>query len=106
MSFVAKSNWQLALAIGNIFTLATLFNLDFAPRFARIEAANAKGREMARRKIQELTTGVHDFPTTISERAAKCVDRLHLVANPPAFLVGANYDPARRGIDDSLVEKA
>ena len=59
---------------------------------------------MAKRKIQEITTGVHDFPTTISERAAKCEDRLHLVANPPAFLVGVNYDPKKRGIDDPLVE--
>ncbi len=58
------------------------------------------------RKIQELTTVVHDFPTTISERAVKCVDRLHLVAKSPVFLVGVNYDPARRGIDDPLVEKA
>ncbi|MBR3085117.1 MAG: hypothetical protein IKH04_01810 [Kiritimatiellae bacterium] len=51
VSFVAKSNWQLALAIGNIFTLATFSNLDFAPRFARIEAANAKGRDMAKSSI-------------------------------------------------------
>ena len=58
MPFVAKSNWQLALAIGNIFTLATFSNLAFFPRFARIEAANDKGRAMAKRKIQELTTGV------------------------------------------------
>ena len=58
VSFVTKSNWQLALAIGNIFTLATFFNLVFASRFARIEPANDKGRDMAKRKIQELTTGV------------------------------------------------
>ncbi len=59
---------------------------------------------MARRKIQELTTGVHDFTTMISERALKYVDKHHIVAKPPAFLVGANYDPAKRGIDDPLIE--
>ena len=29
-----------------------------------------------------------------------------LDAKPPVFLVGVNYDPAKRGIDDILVEKA
>ena len=51
--FVANNNWQLALAIGNIFTLTTFSNLAFAPRFARIEAANDKERDMAKCKIHE-----------------------------------------------------
>ena len=42
---------------------------------------------MAERKIQELTTGIHDFPTLIGD-------------------IGVNYDPEKRGIDDPLVEKA
>ena len=29
---------------------------------------------MAKRKIQELTTGVHDFPTRIGDREIKYVD--------------------------------
>jgi hypothetical protein len=42
---------------------------------------------MAKRKIQELTTGVHDFPTLIGDKEN-------------------NYGPKKRGIDDILVEKA
>lgn len=40
------------------------FDIDISPilhsrsRFARLDLANAKGRDMAKRKIQELTTGV------------------------------------------------
>ncbi len=29
-----------------------------------------------------------------------------LDGKPPVFLVGVNYDPEKRGIDDPLVEKA
>ena len=42
---------------------------------------------MAKRKIQKLTTGVHDFPTLIGDKEN-------------------NYGPKKRGIDDILVEKA
>ena len=42
--------------------------LLFLPRFARIEAANNTERVMAKRKIRELTTGVHDFPTLIGDK--------------------------------------
>ncbi|MBR3086790.1 MAG: hypothetical protein IKH04_10360, partial [Kiritimatiellae bacterium] len=57
VSFVAKSNWQLALAIGNILTLTTFSNLAFLPRFARIEGANAKGRIM----IEKAATDIYTF---------------------------------------------
>ena len=40
----------------------------FRPRFARIEAANNKERAMAKRKIRELPTGVHDFSTLIGDK--------------------------------------
>ena len=122
---------------------------------------------MAKRKIRELPTGVHDFPTLIGDKENKYVDgtlrekvkafgamqgwdfataKAKLlewydgyrfspkseakVCNPvslgkaleqartkdyagpwldgktPVFLVGVNYDPAKRGIDDPLVAKA
>ena len=32
--------------------------------------------------------------------------RSWLDGKPPVFLVGVNYDPKKRGIDDPLVEKA
>ena len=34
---------------------------------------------MAKRKIQELTTGVHDFPTLIGDRENKYVDKTGLL---------------------------
>ena len=49
-------------------TLGDIPVLLFRPRFARIEAANNKERAMAKRKIRELPTGVHDFPTLIGDK--------------------------------------
>lgn len=40
-----------------------------------MEVANDKGHEMTERKIRELTTGVHDFPTLINGKETKYVDK-------------------------------
>ncbi len=69
--------------------------LDFSLRFARIEGANDTGRDMAKRKIQELTTGVHDFPTLIKDKDAKHMGKTDIL-----------HGPGRRGVDDKLVEEA
>lgn len=61
---------------------------------------------MARRKIQELTTGVHDFESLIMVGTKKYADKHHGAGKQPDFLVGVNCDPARLGIADMLVEKA
>ena len=45
------------------------------------------------------------FPRQLGYSAAGIVEAVGDGA-PPVFLVGVNYDPARRGIDDPLVEKA
>ncbi len=62
--------------------------LAFAKHCGIIEGENDTETTMAKqRKIHELTTGVHDFPTLIGDKEN-------------------NYDPKMRGIDDILVEKA
>ena len=45
---------------------------------------------MSKRKIRELTTGVHAFP--------------RMDTKLPVFSVGVNSNPGKRGIDDPLVE--
>ena len=50
---------------------------------------------MAKRKIQELTTGVHDSPTLIKDNDAKYMGKTDIL-----------HGPGRRGVDDKLVEEA
>ena len=46
---------------------------------------------MARRKIQELTTGVHDFPTLIGDRENKYVDKTGLLYKLARRKTNAQY---------------
>ncbi len=50
---------------------------------------------MAKRKIQALTTAVHDFPTLIKDNDAKHMGKTDIL-----------HGPGRRGVDDKLVEEA
>ena len=69
---------------------------------------------MAKRKIRELTTGVHVFEFKYGKTPREALEQARtkdyagpwLDGKPPVFLVGVNYDPKKRGIDDPLVEKA
>ena len=50
-----------------------------------------KGRAMPKRKIQELTTGVHDFPTLIGDRENKYVDKTGLLYKLARRKTNAQY---------------
>ena len=82
--------------------------------------------ELSEKKIKVPTTGLYDFERLILDGEAKYVDKTALLyelamskadsqlfisrprrfGEPPVFYVGVNYDPAKRGIDDPLVEPA
>ncbi len=48
--------WTNSKCLGGLSCFGPI--LHSAPRFARLVLANDKGRDMAKRKIRELTTGV------------------------------------------------
>ena len=83
------------------------------------------GMESSEKKIKVPTTGLYDFERLIIDGRGKYVDKTRLlyelasdadqqrfISRPrrfgksPVFYVGVNYDPAKRGIDDPLVEPA
>ena len=73
------------------------------------EVQSANGRADA---ILKDKTGVYVFEFKYGRSAKEALDQARtkdyagpwLDAKPPVFLVGVNYDPAKRGIDDPLVE--
>ena len=75
------------------------------------ERQSARGRADA---ILKDKSGVYVFEFKYGKSAREALEQAHtkdyagpwLDAKPPVFLVGVNYDPAKRGIDDPLVEKA
>jgi hypothetical protein len=75
------------------------------------ERQSARGRADA---ILKDKSGVYVFEFKYGKTAPEAVDQARekdyagpwLDGDPPVFLVGVNYDPARRGIDDPLVEQA
>ena len=75
------------------------------------ERQSARGRADA---ILKDKSGVYVFEFKYGKSAQEAISQARtkdyagpwLDAKPPVFLVGVNYDPAKRGIDDPLVEKA
>ena len=75
------------------------------------ERQSARGRADA---ILKDRSGVYVFDFKYGKTAREAIDQARtkeyagpwLDGDPPVFYVGVNYDPARRGIDDPLVEKA
>ncbi len=75
------------------------------------EVQSANGRADA---ILKDKSGVYVFEFKYGKTAREAVDQARgkdyagpwLDGDPPVFLVGVNYDPAKRGIDDPLVERA
>ena len=75
------------------------------------ERQSARGRADA---ILKDKSGVYVFEFKYGKSAQEAISQARtkdyagpwLDAHPPVFLVGVNYDPAKRGIDDPLVEKA
>ena len=75
------------------------------------ERQSARGRADA---ILKDKSGVYVFEFKYGKSAQEALNQARtkdyagpwLDAKPPVFLVGVNYDPAKRGIDDPLVEKA
>ena len=75
------------------------------------EIQSANGRADA---ILKDKSGVYVFEFKYGKTAREAIDQARtkdyagpwLDGDPPVFCVGVNYDPARRGIDDPLVEKA
>ncbi|MBR3086039.1 MAG: AAA family ATPase, partial [Kiritimatiellae bacterium] len=75
------------------------------------ERQSARGRADA---ILKDKSGVYVFEFKYGKTPQEAIDQARtkdyagpwLDGKPPVFLVGVNYDPARRGIDDPLVEKA
>ena len=75
------------------------------------ERQSARGRADA---ILKDKSGVYVFEFKYGKTAREAVEQARtkdyagpwLDSDPPVFLVGVNYDPAKRGIDDPLVEKA
>ena len=75
------------------------------------ERQSARGRADA---ILKDKSGVYVFEFKYGKTAQEALDQARtkdyagpwLDAKPPVFLVGVNYDPAKRGIDDPLVGKA
>ena len=75
------------------------------------ERQSAKGRADA---ILKDKSGVYVFEFKYGKTAREAVEQARtreyagpwLDGEPPVFYVGVNYDPAKRGIDDPLVEKA
>ena len=75
------------------------------------EVQSANGRADA---ILKDKSGVYVFEFKYGKSAQEAISQARtkdyagpwLDAKPPVFLVGVNYDPAKRGIDDPLVEKA
>ena len=74
------------------------------------ERQSARGRADA---ILKDKSGVYVFEFKYGKTAQEAVAQARekdyagpwLDGDPPVFLVGINYDPARRGIDDPLVER-
>ena len=74
------------------------------------ERQSARGRADA---ILKDISGVYVFEFKYGHTAREALDQARtkdyagpwLDGEPPVFLVGVNYDPAARGIDDPLVEK-
>ena len=75
------------------------------------ERQSAKGRADA---ILKDRSGVYVFEFKYGKTAREAIDQARtkeyagpwLDGDPPVFYVGVNYDPAKRGIDDPLVERA
>ena len=75
------------------------------------ERQSAMGRADA---ILKDRSGVYVFEFKYGKTSREAVDQARskdyagpwLDGAPPVFLVGVNYDPAKRGIDDPLVERA
>ncbi len=75
------------------------------------ERQSARGRADA---ILKDKSGVYVFEFKYGKTAREAVEQARtkdyagpwLDGEPPVFLVGVNYDPAKRGIDDPRVEKA
>ncbi len=75
------------------------------------ERQSARGRADA---ILKDKSGVYVFEFKYGKSAQEALAQARtkdyagpwLDAKPPVFLVGVNYDPAKRGIDDPLVERA
>ena len=75
------------------------------------ERQSAKGRADA---ILKDKSGVYVFEFKYGKTPREALDQARtkeyagpwLDGNPPVFYVGVNYDPAKRGIDDPLVDKA
>ena len=75
------------------------------------ERQSARGRADA---ILKDKSGVYVFEFKYGKSAQEALNQARtkdyagpwLDAKPPVFLVGVNYDPTKRGIDDPLVEKA
>lgn len=75
------------------------------------ERQSARGRADA---ILKDKSGVYVFEFKYGRTPQEAIDQARtkdyagpwLDGKPPVFLVGVNYDPARRGIDDPLVAKA
>ena len=75
------------------------------------ERQSARGRADA---ILKDKSGVYVFEFKYGKTPQEAINQARtkdyagpwLDGKPPVFLVGVNYDPAKRGIDDPLVEKA
>lgn len=75
------------------------------------ERQSARGRADA---ILKDKSGVYVFEFKYGRTPREALDQARtkdyagpwLDAKPPVFLVGVNYDPKKRGIDDPLVERA
>ena len=75
------------------------------------ERQSAKGRADA---ILKDKSGVYVFEFKYGKTAREALNQARtkeyagpwLDGNPPVFYVGVNYDPAKRGIDDPLVDRA
>ena len=75
------------------------------------ERQSARGRADA---VLKDKSGVYVFEFKYGKTPREALEQARtkdyagpwLDAKPPVFLVGVNYDPAKRGIDDPLVEKA
>ena len=86
--------------------------------FMRLIGADISGERQSSRgradAILKDRSGVYVFEFKYGKTAREALDQARakdyagpwLDGDPPVFYVGVNYDPAKRGIDDPLVEKA
>ena len=105
-AFGAKNGWDFATAKAKRYFLLfmKLIGADVSG-----ERQSARGRADA---ILKDKSGVYVFEFKYGKTPQEALKQARtkdyagpwLDAKPPVFLVGVNYDPKKRGIDDPLVE--